>query len=341
MAVLTEHEAEKLSNHKQVLLEVTGIRKYYPIRGGVLQRVQGNVKAVENVSLQLYEGESLGVVGESGCGKSTLGKAILGLEELTDGKIMFKGKEIQNLKKKEKLKFIKEMQMIFQDPFASLNPRQRIGHALEEVFTIHTNMSAKEKKNTVLDLLKEVGLKEEHYDRYPHEFSGGQRQRIGIARAICLNPSFIICDEAVSALDVSVQAQVLKLLKTLQAKYQLSYMFISHDLGVVRYFCDRVLVMYLGHTVELGSVEDLFNHPLHPYTQALLSAIPRPTVQKKRKRIRLEGDLPNPADPPGGCPFHTRCPIAQDKCKQEKPEWKEYGSDHFAACHFAGQSILA
>lgn len=232
------------------------------------------------------------------------------------------------------------MQMIFQDPFASLNPRQKIGPAIAEVFSIHTSMSSKEKKLAVLDLLKEVGLKEEHYDRFPHEFSGGQRQRIGIARAICLNPSFIICDEAVSALDVSVQAQVLKLLKTLQQKYQLSYMFISHDLGVVRYFCDRVLVMYLGNTVEEGKVEDLYNAPLHPYTQALLSAIPRPSIEKKRNRIRLQGDLPNPADPPSGCPFHTRCPIARTQCMEEKPQWREYGEEHYAACHFAGESIF-
>jgi oligopeptide/dipeptide ABC transporter ATP-binding protein len=234
---------------------------------------------------------------------------------------------------------VKEMQMIFQDPYASLNPRQRIGHALEEVFTMHTNMSTKEKRASVIDLLHEVGLKEEHFDRYPHEFSGGQRQRIGIARAIALNPSFVICDEAVSALDVSVQAQVLKLLKTLQEKYQLSYLFISHDLGVVRYFCDRVLVMYLGNTVELGTVKGLFADPLHPYTQALLSAIPRPSVHVNTKRIRLQGDLPNPANPPSGCPFHTRCPIAQDVCKVDKPAWQEYESGHFAACHFAGTKI--
>ncbi|MBD7938796.1 MULTISPECIES: ABC transporter ATP-binding protein [Cytobacillus] len=325
---------------KKTLLEINQLKKYYPIKGGLLQRVQSHVKAVENVSFKLYEGESLGVVGESGCGKSTLGKAILGLEELTAGTVKFKETEIQSLRKKEKLKFVKEMQMIFQDPFASLNPRQKIGPAIAEVFSIHTSMSAKEKKLAVMDLLKEVGLKEEHYDRFPHEFSGGQRQRIGIARAICLNPSFIICDEAVSALDVSVQAQVLKLLKTLQQKYQLSYMFISHDLGVVRYFCDRVLVMYLGNTVEEGKVEDLYNAPLHPYTQALLSAIPRPTIEKKRNRIRLQGDLPNPADPPSGCPFHTRCPIARAQCMEEKPQWREYGEEHYAACHFAGESIF-
>jgi oligopeptide/dipeptide ABC transporter ATP-binding protein len=324
---------------QKILLELKGVKKYFPIKGGILKRVQGHVKAVENVSLHLYEGESLGVVGESGCGKSTLGRAILGLEGLTEGKIHFKDSEIQDLKRKEKLKFVKEMQMIFQDPYASLNPRQRVGHALEEVFTMHTNMSAKEKRASVLDLLNEVGLKEEHFDRYPHEFSGGQRQRIGIARAIALNPSFIICDEAVSALDVSVQAQVLKLLKTLQEKYQLSYLFISHDLGVVRYFCDRVLVMYLGNTVELGTVKDLFANPLHPYTQALLSAIPRPSVHKQTKRIRLEGDLPNPANPPSGCPFHTRCPLAIEVCQVDKPAWQEIEPGHFAACHFAGTKI--
>ncbi|WP_066321532.1 ABC transporter ATP-binding protein [Bacillus sp. FJAT-29814] len=339
MAVSTEQIATSKKTEPKVLLELQGIKKYFPIKGGILQRKQSDVKAVENVSLQLCEGESLGVVGESGCGKSTLGRAILGLEELTAGKVIFQGTEIQDLKRKEKLKFVKQMQMIFQDPFASLNPRQRIGHALEEVFTMHTNMSAKEKRETVISLLEEVGLKEEHFYKYPHEFSGGQRQRIGIARAIALHPSFVICDEAVSALDVSVQAQVLKLLKSLQQKYNLSYLFISHDLGVVRYFCDRVLVMYLGNTVELASVGDLFERPLHPYTQALLSAIPRPSVNRNRTRVRLQGDLPNPANPPSGCPFHTRCPIATDRCSAEKPEWKEYGPNHFAACHFAGQSI--
>lgn len=324
---------------QKVLLELNGVKKYFPIKGGILKRVQGHVQAVQEVNLKLYEGESLGVVGESGCGKSTLGRAILGLEELTDGKVIFKEQEIQNLKRKEKLKFVKEMQMIFQDPFASLNPRQRIGHALEEVFVMHTNLSKVERRKAVVELLNEVGLKEEHYERYPHEFSGGQRQRIGIARAIALNPSFVICDEAVSALDVSVQAQVLKLLKTLQEKYGLSYLFISHDLGVVRYFCDRVLVMYLGNTVELGTVEDLFKNPTHPYTQALLSAIPRPSVNRNMKRIRLQGDLPNPANPPTGCPFHTRCPIAQDICKKDKPAWEQIEEGHFAACHFAGTKI--
>ncbi len=340
MEVVNEQETFQEENQQKVLLEIEGLKKYFPIKGGILQRKKGEVKAVENVSLQVYECESLGVVGESGCGKSTLGKAILGLEELTDGKIYFKDTEIQGLKRKERLRFIKEMQMIFQDPYASLNPRQRIGDAIGEVFQMHTDMTSEERRKAVIDLVQEVGLAEEHFDRFPHEFSGGQRQRIGIARAIALNPSFIICDEAVSALDVSVQAQVLKLLKSLQEKYKLSYLFISHDLGVVRYFCNRVLVMYLGNTVELGTVQDMFEKPLHPYTQALLSAIPRPAVQRNRKRIRLQGELPNPADPPSGCPFHTRCPIASDICKQEKPTWIEYEKNHFAACHFAGKSIV-
>lgn len=327
---------EKLQSKPEILLELNGVKKYFPIKGGVLKRVQGNVKAVESVSLKLYKGESLGVVGESGCGKSTLGRTILGLEELTAGTISFNDQEIQDLKRKEKKKFVKEMQMIFQDPYASLNPRQRVGHALDEVFKMHTNMPAQLRKDAVLDLLQEVGLKPEHYDRYPHEFSGGQRQRIGIARAIALNPQFIICDEAVSALDVSVQAQVLKLLKTLQEKYNLSYLFISHDLGVVRYFCDRVLVMYLGNTVEMSDVSKIFKNPLHPYTQALLSAIPRPNMNAKRERIRLVGDMPNPANPPTGCAFHTRCPMAQERCRVEKPAFIEHEKDHFAACHLIG-----
>ncbi len=327
---------------KPSILKLEGVKKYYPIKGGMLKRIQGHVKAVEEVSLELFEGESLGVVGESGCGKSTLGRTILGLEDVTDGKVIFQGKEVQSLSNRQRLPFKKQMQMIFQDPYASLNPRQKIGAALEEVFVIHTDLSATERKKKVIDLLKEVGLKEDHYDRLPHEFSGGQRQRIGIARAIALNPSVVVCDEAVSALDVSVQAQVLKLLKTLQSKYGLTYLFISHDLGVVRYFCSRVMVMYLGNTAELASAEQLYTNPLHPYTKALLSSIPRPSIQKERKRIRLEGEIPNPANPPSGCAFHTRCPIATDLCKQKKPEWRDMGDQHFVACHHVekGREVL-
>ncbi|MCA0150590.1 dipeptide ABC transporter ATP-binding protein [Rossellomorea vietnamensis] len=327
---------------KSSILKLESVKKYYPIKGGLLKRVQGHVKAVEDVSLEMFEGESLGVVGESGCGKSTLGRTVLGLEPVTEGKVIFREQELQNLSERNRLPFKRQMQMIFQDPYASLNPRQRIGDALEEVFVMHTKLSSKDRREKVIDLLQEVGLKEEHYDRYPHEFSGGQRQRIGIARAIALNPSVVICDEAVSALDVSVQAQVLKLLKTLQSKYGLTYLFISHDLGVVRYFCDRVMVMYLGNTAELATAKQLYENPLHPYTKALLSSIPRPSIERNRKRIRLEGEIPNPANPPSGCTFHTRCPIASEICKQKKPVWRDMGDQHYVACHHVekGREVL-
>lgn len=319
---------------EKTLYQLRNVQKFYPIKNGLL-RSKESVKAVNGVSLDIYEGETIGVVGESGCGKSTLGRTILGLEDLTGGELIFKGKDITGYSRHQLKPLKKEMQMIFQDPFASLNPRQKVGPAIEEAFKIHTKLDGKERREKVISLLNVVGLNEGHYDRYPHEFSGGQRQRIGIARALALNPSFIVCDEAVSALDVSVQAQVLKLLKKLQADYKLTYLFISHDLGVVKYISNRVLVMYLGNMVELAPVKDLYKEPKHPYTKALLSAIPRPNVNKKRERIHLEGDIPSPANPPKGCPFHTRCPIAEEKCKQVIPEWKEVEEDHYAACHFA------
>ncbi|MFD2211529.1 ABC transporter ATP-binding protein [Virgibacillus halophilus] len=316
-----------------LLLETDELKKYYPIKGGLFKKTIGNVKAVQNVSLKIYEGETLGVVGESGCGKSTLGRTILGLEKSTGGSISFRGEVLNDLSERKLKKFKKDMQMVFQDPFASLNPRQRIGHALEEVFVIHTDLDKNERKQRVLQLLREVGLKEEHYGRYPHEFSGGQRQRIGIARAIALNPSLIVCDEAVSALDVSVQAQVIKLLKDLQEKYKLTYMFISHDLGVVKHMCDRVLVMYLGTMVELGSSKQIYHNPQHPYMKALLSAIPRPVPGRKKMRVRLQGDIPSASNYPAGCPFHTRCPMAQAHCRTKVPEWREVEEGHFVACH--------
>ncbi|MFZ3577200.1 ABC transporter ATP-binding protein [Virgibacillus sp. DJP39] len=318
---------------QQPLLEVKNVKKYFPIKSGILKRTTGNVQAVKNVSIDVYEGETLGVVGESGCGKSTFGRTILGLEELTDGSIKFRGEEIGGLAEGKLKKFKKEMQMIFQDPYASLNPRQKVGDALEEAFIIHTTLPKIERLKRVRELLVEVGLQEEHYERYPHEFSGGQRQRIGIARAIALNPSLIVCDEAVSALDVSVQAQIIKLLKKIQESHQLTYLFISHDLGVVRHVCDRVLVMYLGATAELGSSKQLYENPLHPYTRALLSAIPRPIPGRKKERVMLKGELPNPSNYPTGCPFHTRCPIAQEHCKTVVPEWREIEDGHFVACH--------
>lgn len=318
---------------QQPLLEVKDLKKYFPIKSGILQRTTANVKAVHDVSLKVYEGETLGIVGESGCGKSTFGRTVLGLDKLTEGSILFRGKNIEGLSDRKLKIYKKDMQMIFQDPFASLNPRQRIGDALEEVFIIHTDLSKADRKKRVLELLVEVGLKEDHYERYPHEFSGGQRQRIGIARAIALKPSLIVCDEAVSALDVSVQAQIIKLLKELQAKYNLTYIFISHDLGVVRHICDRVLVMYLGTTVEMGSSEQIYTNPLHPYTKALLSSIPRPIPGRKKERMKLEGDLPSASNYPTGCPFHTRCPLAQEHCRVAVPEWREIEEGHHVACH--------
>ncbi|WP_082235119.1 ABC transporter ATP-binding protein [Halobacillus massiliensis] len=315
------------------LIEANRVKKYYPVKGGLLKRTKSYVKAVEDVSLEVMEGETLGVVGESGCGKSTLGRTILGLEDLTDGSVKFRGEEIGGLPERKLKRFKKDMQMIFQDPYASLNPRQRIGEALEEAFIIHTKLNKEEREKRVRSLLVEVGLKEDHAERYPHEFSGGQRQRIGIARAISLNPSLLICDEAVSALDVSVQAQIINLLKSLQESYQLTYLFISHDLGVVRHVCDRVAVMYLGASAELASSEELYKNPLHPYTKALLSAIPRLVPGRKRNRVKLKGDLPSPANYPSGCPFHTRCPIAQEHCKVDKPQWREVEPGHFVACH--------
>lgn len=318
---------------RQVLYSLKNIKKHYPVKGGIFKTVKGHVKAVDGITLDIFKGETLGVVGESGCGKSTFGRTILGLETPTDGMMVFKGDDISGKTSRQLKPYKKDMQMIFQDPYASLNPKQRIGDALEEALIIHTNLSAGDRRSKVFELLREVGLKEEHYDRYPHEFSGGQRQRIGIARAISINPSFIVCDEPVSALDVSVQAQVIKLLKDLQGKHDLTYLFVSHDLGVVRHLCDRVLVMYLGQMVELAPVAKLYENPTHPYTDALLSAIPRPVVGKKRERIRLKGDLPSPTNPPAGCAFHTRCPLATDLCKEKRPEWRAIEEGHFIACH--------
>jgi oligopeptide/dipeptide ABC transporter ATP-binding protein len=326
-------EMSTATTSRQVLYSLKNIKKHYPVKGGIFKTVKGHVKAVDGITLDIFKGETLGVVGESGCGKSTFGRTILGLETPTDGMMVFKGDDISGKTSRQLKPYKKDMQMIFQDPYASLNPKQRIGDALEEALIIHTKLSAGERRNKVFELLREVGLKEEHYDRYPHEFSGGQRQRIGIARAISINPSFIVCDEPVSALDVSVQAQVIKLLKDLQGKHDLTYLFVSHDLGVVRHLCDRVLVMYLGQMVELAPVDKLYENPTHPYTDALLSAIPRPVVGKKRERIRLKGDLPSPTNPPAGCAFHTRCPLATELCKEKRPEWRAIDEGHFIACH--------
>ena len=316
------------------LLEVKNLKKHFPIKGGLLKRQVGAVKAVDGLDFYIKEGETLGLVGESGCGKSTTGRVILRLLEATEGEVRFEGENILGYDKNRLRELRKEMQIIFQDPYASLNPRMTVGNIIGEALEIHKiGNSKQERMDMVHDLLDKVGLTPSHARRYPHEFSGGQRQRIGIARALAVNPKLIVCDEPVSALDVSIQAQVINLMKDLQEEMGLTYLFIAHDLSVVKHISDRVAVMYLGKMVELADKDDLYNNPKHPYTQALLSAIPvaDPTVEKDR--ILLEGDVPSPINPPSGCRFHTRCPKAMDICKKEDPEFKDTGDEHFAACH--------
>ncbi|PGS54141.1 ABC transporter ATP-binding protein [Bacillus sp. AFS041924] len=318
---------------KNILLNVDHLKQYFPIKGGLLGRTVNHVKAVDDISFQIYEGETLSIVGESGCGKSTTGRAILRLDEPTSGNIHFGEKDLLSLGKKEMRKIRKDLQVIFQDPFASLNPRQTIGQILNEALAIQNVVPKEERKARIEELLGHVGLRPEAMDRYPHEFSGGQRQRVGIARALAVDPKLIICDEAVSALDVSIQAQVLNLLKSLQKKFSLTFLFISHDLGVVRHISDRVMVMYLGKIVEIADKKSIFDNPQHPYTRALLSAIPVPNPVHKRERIILTGDVPSPIDPPSGCRFHTRCPFAIDICKSRVPELKLSEQNHQVACH--------
>ncbi|BFH65981.1 ABC transporter ATP-binding protein [Paenibacillus azoreducens] len=316
------------------LVEVEHVKKYFPIHKGLLNRVVGHVKAVDDVSLTIREGETFGLVGESGCGKSTLGRVILRLQSATDGSVKINGRDVHALNNRDLNKMREEMQIIFQDPFGSLNPRFLVKDVIGEPLKIHTKMSAKEIDDRVVELMKLVGLDPTRRNRYPHEFSGGQRQRIGIARAIALKPKFIVADEAVSALDVSVQSQVINLLMKLQKEMGLTFLFIAHGLNVVRHISDRVGVMYLGKMVEVGETEALYAEPLHPYTAALLSAIPKPSPNKKRNRIVLEGDVPSPANPPSGCRFHTRCPFAQAKCSQVEPKLEEVKPGRQVACHF-------
>ncbi|PEC48487.1 peptide ABC transporter ATP-binding protein [Bacillus sp. AFS077874] len=318
---------------KKILLNVDHLKQYFPIKGGILGRTVDHVKAVDDISFHIYEGETLSIVGESGCGKSTTGRAILRLDEPTSGSIHFKEKDLLSLGKKEMRKIRKDLQVIFQDPFASLNPRQTIGQILGEALAIQNVVPKEERKARIEELLGHVGLRPEAMERYPHEFSGGQRQRVGIARALAVDPKLIICDEAVSALDVSIQAQVLNLLKSLQKKFSLTFLFISHDLGVVRHISDRVMVMYLGKIVEIADKKSIFENPQHPYTRALLSAIPVPNPVHQRERIILTGDVPSPINPPSGCRFHTRCPFAIDICKTQAPELKISEQNHQVACH--------
>lgn len=325
------------------LLHVENLRMWFPIRKGILQRHVADVKAVDGLNFEVRSGETLGLVGESGCGKSTTGRAILQLYRPTDGHVFFKGQDLTKLKGGSLRKMRRDMQMIFQDPYASLNPRMTVGSIVGEPFRVHGLAGGKERTEKVQELLKVVGLNPYFINRYPHEFSGGQRQRIGIARALAVNPDFIVCDEPVSALDVSIQAQVINLLEDLQHQFGLTYLFIAHDLSVVRHISDRVAVMYLGKIVELADRMQLYENPLHPYTKALLSAvpIPDPILEMQRKRIILTGDVPSPVNPPSGCNFHTRCPIAIDICKKKDPEWRELGTDHWVACHRAEESTSA
>ncbi|MDW7738638.1 MAG: dipeptide ABC transporter ATP-binding protein [Bacillota bacterium] len=319
------------------LLRVENLVLYYPIKGGFLGRTVNQVKAVDDISFTVFEGETLSIVGESGCGKSTAGRAILYLEKPTSGKVYFDRIDLTSLNKKAMRAMRKNMQIIFQDPYASINPRQMVAQVLSEAMQIQNIVPREERRKRAIELLETVGLAAYHADRYPHEFSGGQRQRIGIARALSLNPRLIVCDEAVSALDVSIRAQILNLLKQLQRDFQLTYLFISHDLGVVRHISDRILVMYLGKIVEIADKYSLFDNPKHPYTRALLSAIPVPRPGRKRERIVLKGDVPSSIDPPEGCRFHTRCPYAVERCGVEAPELRSAGemkAGHMAACHF-------
>ncbi len=323
----------------EVLLEVKNLKKYFPIIGGVLQRTVGHVKAVEDISFSINKGETLGLVGESGCGKSTVGRTILRLHESTGGEVNFKGTNIFKLKKREMQSLRPKMQIVFQDPYNSLNPRLTVGDLIGEALLEHGFCTKRELKKRVLEIMGQCGLLPFHIDRYPHEFSGGQRQRIGIARALALNPEFIVCDEPVSALDVSIQSQIINLLSDLQKQYGFSYLFISHDLSVVRHISHRVAVMYLGSMVEVADKTELYENPLHPYTKALLSAVPVADPRIKKERIILTGDLPSPANPPSGCRFHTRCPLCQDICRQQVPEMRAMGDNHSVACHFAGKSL--
>nr|WP_027308601.1 dipeptide ABC transporter ATP-binding protein [Caloramator sp. ALD01] len=317
------------------LLEIKNLKKYFPIKKGLFNRTAHYLKAVDNVSFSINKGETLGLVGESGCGKTTCGRTIIKLYEPTDGQIIYDGVDIAKFSDKQMLEYRKKMQMIFQDPYASLDPRMTVGDIIGEAIDIHKLMGAKEREERIQYLLNRVGLNSEHASRYPHEFSGGQRQRIGIARALAVQPEFIICDEPISALDVSIQAQVVNMLEDLQADLGLTYLFIAHDLSMVKHISNRVGVMYLGKLVELADSNELYTKPLHPYTQALLSAIPIPDPDEsaKKKRIVLEGEIPSPIDPPPGCRFKNRCRYAKPICSEQEPVFKDMGGGHFVACH--------
>ena len=324
-------------NNEKALLRVRNLKKYFPIKKGVMKRTVGYVKAVDNVSFDIHKGEVLGLVGESGCGKTTIGRTILNLTRPTEGETIYNERNVYSLKPKENKALRTEMQIIFQDPYSSLNPRLSVGEIVGEALREHKLAKGRDVNRKVVEMLEKCGLTAGQVRRYPHEFSGGQRQRICIARALVLEPKFVVCDEAVSALDVSIQAQIINLLKGLQEDMDLTYLFISHDLSVVRFISDRIAVMYLGEIVELAEKEELFNNPKHPYTRALLSAVPAQTPAQRKERIVLKGDIPSPANPPPGCRFHTRCHHAQEICKTKKPAFEDDGNLHYTACHFTGE----
>lgn len=328
-------QATRTNGNSKDLLRVQNLVKYYPVYGGVFRRVVAHVKAVDNVTFTIKEGETLGLVGESGCGKTTVGHTLLRLLPHTSGSVTFDGVDIFQLRGDELKEMRRNMQIVFQDPYGSLDPRLPVGESIAEGLKIHQVCSARERVDYVIDTLRKVGMEDYHANRYPHEFSGGQRQRIGIARALALQPKFIVLDEPVSALDVSIQAQVLNILRDLQHEFELTYLFVAHNLAVVEHISDRVAVMYLGKIVEMASRDDLFGNPHHPYTQALMSAIPIPNPIVKRERIILEGDVPSPLNPPPGCRFHPRCSIAQENCSVDEPELRELRPGHFVACHHA------
>jgi len=344
MAVAIKPEAQGAATGGDVLLDVKDLVMHFPLTQGIIfQRKVGAVRAVDGISFQIRRGETLGLVGESGCGKSTTGRAILQLYKPTAGLVTFEGQELTKLKGEQMRRMRRKVQMIFQDPYASLNPRMTVGSIIGEPLEIHNLAKGREKQQRVQELLSVVGLNPYFANRYPHEFSGGQRQRIGIARALAVNPSFIVCDEPISALDVSIQAQIINLLEELQNEFGLTYLFIAHDLSVVRHISDRIAVMYLGKIVELADRLDLYQNPLHPYSKALLSAvpIPDPVIERKRERIILTGDVPSPVNPPSGCRFHTRCPIAAHICRVHEPAFRQITPGHWAACHFAEDSLAA
>jgi oligopeptide/dipeptide ABC transporter ATP-binding protein len=323
------------------LLEIRNLKKHFPVDAGLFSRGKGAVKAVDGVNLTINEGETLGLVGESGCGKSTLGRTILRLIEPTSGEVLFQGKNLLAMAPRELRNMRREMQIIFQDPYASLNPRMRVGDIVGEGLEIHKLAKGKAKRDRVMELLQQVGLREDHFDRYPHEFSGGQRQRIGIARALAVSPKFIVCDEPVSSLDVSIQAQIINLLQELQEKMHLTYLFISHDLRVVEHISHRVAIMYLGKVVEIAQGDKIYHDAKHPYTRALLSAVPLPNTERKKERVVLEGDVPSPVNPPPGCAFHPRCSYREALCSQSEPPMDFAADGHGVACHVFGPNKRA